>query len=619
MSYCINPWCERRQNAEGVESCAACGTSLLINNRFRLIKPLRSLNPEIKDVFEVVDEQGVGHGEKWRVPPGTHRVMKIVEIGITNKEMVRMRREAHALKQLSHPGIPKSYLDDDFVLKIPASSTELYCLVLNKLEGITLDKWLKSHPPITQERAFDWLKQITEILDHVHQNNFFHRDIKPDNIILKPKDRLALIDFEGVREVTHTYLAKVGMAENDTGEAKPTDVSPLMTPGYAPPEQYNAKALPQSDFFALGRTFVYLLTAKSPTVLIDEDTNQLIWRNEAKQIDKPLADFLDELMSVAPAKRPANTRVILQRLENLKQETRRHRFFRSSLFRIGAVATSFLLGFGIYKISSPWIAEISFSRGVVDLQQNKPDDAEKEFQLSTKLNPKLGRSISESYVVQGNQKNASPEIARKFYEQAVKYNPSNVAAYNNLALVCQIQNDVNCVTASYAKLFNLQPKHWEGHFNLGNVYDDREDYKAARKEYEQAVEPDRKLAPQALSNLARLDILEAKYAEAIELIKQGLQRTQNPRMQGGLYKNWGWVLLEQKHTKEARQYLRNARQKDDSRTDTYCLLAQAEEALKDTANAATNWDNCLRMDSTTPEAEQWRSKMLSRLAKLPSP
>ncbi|BAB78314.1 4-Cys prefix domain-containing protein (plasmid) [Anabaena sp. FACHB-709] len=43
MSYCINPLCAQRQNPDDVETCLYCGTSLLINDRIRLIKPLRLL------------------------------------------------------------------------------------------------------------------------------------------------------------------------------------------------------------------------------------------------------------------------------------------------------------------------------------------------------------------------------------------------------------------------------------------------------------------------------------------------------------------------------------------------------------------------------------------------
>jgi serine/threonine protein kinase len=66
---------------------------------------------------------------------------------------------------------------------------------------------------------------------------------------------LVLIDFGTVREITDTYESKHAAKQ----------ITTIHTPGYAALEQFNGQASPQSDFFALGRTFVYLLTG-IPTV-----------------------------------------------------------------------------------------------------------------------------------------------------------------------------------------------------------------------------------------------------------------------------------------------------------------------------------------------------------------
>ena len=72
--------------------------------------------------------------------------------------------------------------------------------------------------------------------------------------MLRPNGQLVLIDFGTAREATITYLAKVGAGYQITG---------IVSAGYTPPEQQNFQAVPQSDFFALGRTFVYLLTGQN--------------------------------------------------------------------------------------------------------------------------------------------------------------------------------------------------------------------------------------------------------------------------------------------------------------------------------------------------------------------
>ena len=72
-------------------------------------------------------------------------------------------------------------------------------------------------------------------------------------------------------------------------------------------------------FFALGRTFVYLLTGQHPSSMYDPYKDVLSWRQETENVDKPLLDFIDHLMAKFPQDRPNNTDSIIQNLENLHQ------------------------------------------------------------------------------------------------------------------------------------------------------------------------------------------------------------------------------------------------------------------------------------------------------------
>jgi eukaryotic-like serine/threonine-protein kinase len=124
-----------------------------------------------------------------------------------------------------------------------------------------------------------------------------------------------LIDFGAVREVTETIQRTSG------------EVTRISSAGYTPEEQKKGKAEPRSDFFALGRTFVYLLTAQEPRNLPeDARSGKLIWRNIATQTSQPLADLIDDLMGDFPKDRPKDTQVLLQRLA--KMVDRRHPLLR---------------------------------------------------------------------------------------------------------------------------------------------------------------------------------------------------------------------------------------------------------------------------------------------------
>ncbi|MGA9381506.1 MAG: CHASE2 domain-containing protein, partial [Phormidium sp.] len=125
--------------------------------------------------------------------------------------------------------------------------------------------------------------------------------------------QLVLIDFGTVREITDTYLAKMGSNKEST--------IAIVSYGYTPLEQINGKSLPQSDFFALGRTFVYLLTGKEPSEFEEDEQLRLLWRENAIDISQPLADLIDWLMEASPVKRPVNTDIIRQYLQALESGT----------------------------------------------------------------------------------------------------------------------------------------------------------------------------------------------------------------------------------------------------------------------------------------------------------
>ncbi|MEW5857137.1 MAG: serine/threonine-protein kinase [Cyanobacteriota bacterium] len=293
MSYCINPNCPNRHNSDNLEYCQACGTQLLINNRYRLVKPLRQLSEEyFTEIFEVDDR-----GQMKVLKSLRKNRIKLIEL---------FEQEVNILTHLRHSGIPKAELNESFTFLLN-NGYELRCLVMERVRGQNLEQWLNENDdePISQELALDWLKQIAKILGYVHQNHFFHRDIKPSNIIRKPNGQLVLIDFGTARKVTETVI-------NGRG------VTIVYSDGYTAPEQIEGKAVPQSDFFALGRTLVHLLTGQHPNDFsTDSETRQLMWRDSAPQTSAMLADFIDKLMERSLERRPQDTQEILRTTEQI--------------------------------------------------------------------------------------------------------------------------------------------------------------------------------------------------------------------------------------------------------------------------------------------------------------
>jgi serine/threonine protein kinase len=298
VSYCLNPKCPNPSdpsNADG-STCRSCGSELLLQGRYRLVAPLG----------------GGGFGKTYEIDDfkkGTREVLKVL-LKLHPKAVSLFKQEADVLSRLHHPGIPRVDTDGYFTFT-PANTKDIYhCLVMEKIEGANLQDWLKSRgKPITQDQCLDWLKQLTEILDQVHRLQYFHRDIKPQNIMCKPNGQLVLIDFGTAREVSKTFMYKVEQGQNITG---------IVSPGYTPQEQTQGKAVPQSDFFALGRTFIFLLTGKPPTAFAENPrTGRLMWRKFAPHIQSQVADVIDYLMAPFPGNRPQNPQMIMQCLAEI--------------------------------------------------------------------------------------------------------------------------------------------------------------------------------------------------------------------------------------------------------------------------------------------------------------
>ncbi|AOY82434.1 serine/threonine-protein kinase [Moorena producens JHB] len=276
-----------------------------IHNRYQVIKKLGSGN--FSQTFEVEDLLGINSSNL-----GKRKVLKVLNLSYyrtskTREKVVELfQREVEVLKQLNHPGIPRVEPDSYFRFVPNKNNQEefLHCLVMEKIDGITLEEWLlQNNQLITEAQAIDWLKQLIVILNEIHPK-YLHRDIKPDNIMLRPNGQLVLIDFGAVKALTQQYIIQQQSTSQNTS---------IGTLGYMPPEMMNEQeAYPQSDFFSLGRTFVRLLSGKHPSDFTQELQNQkLFWRNDVKSFSKRLLDLIDFIMEPDWQNRPKNTQEIL--------------------------------------------------------------------------------------------------------------------------------------------------------------------------------------------------------------------------------------------------------------------------------------------------------------------
>lgn len=165
--------------------------------------------------------------------PGVERLCAIKEMynaveqpPLRQMRLATFRREASFLATLTHPLIPRIY--DFFDL-----SGTIY-LVLELVHGQDLEALLAAHgAPFAQETVISWGLQLADVLSYLHRQTpeaIIFRDLKPSNIMLRPDDSVALVDF--------------GIARNFVASQKGTMIG---TEGYAPPEQYRGIADTRGD------------------------------------------------------------------------------------------------------------------------------------------------------------------------------------------------------------------------------------------------------------------------------------------------------------------------------------------------------------------------------------
>jgi len=221
-----------------------------------------------------VIERKLGEGGMGNVYLARHnRVYRIVAIKVLHQNLFanesirnRFKNEANALIKLGHPNIVKIY---DYV-----ELDNLACLIMEYIEGYTLDDYINQiSGPLSATIATNIICDVLDAVQYAHEQNIFHRDIKPGNIMVSRDGKtVRIMDF--------------GIAKfSDTGSFNTTRANiQLGTPFYMSPEQ--VKGMPftaHSDIYSLGVTLYEMVTGKCPYQSI---TN--LYELQSKIVNEPL-------------------------------------------------------------------------------------------------------------------------------------------------------------------------------------------------------------------------------------------------------------------------------------------------------------------------------------------
>lgn len=296
MSYCLNPSCPKPINHPKAKKCRACGSKLLLRDRYHLVKGLGKGG--FGATFLAAD---------LSLPGNPLCVIKQLRPNTDNPNFLSMarelfEREAKTLGKVgNHPQIPRllDYFED----------RQQFYLVQEFVKGNNLQQEVKKHGVLDEAKAKQVLTEVLIILRDIHAQKVIHRDIKPANIIRREIDnKLVLIDFGVVKNQVNTVAA-------GNGDQTALTAFAVGTPGFAPPEQLAMRPVYASDVYALGVTCMYLMSGKAPkNIESDPLTGEIQWFKYVDASDE-FADILITMLEVSVKNRYKTADEVLQALD----------------------------------------------------------------------------------------------------------------------------------------------------------------------------------------------------------------------------------------------------------------------------------------------------------------
>ncbi|MBW4634352.1 MAG: tetratricopeptide repeat protein [Iphinoe sp. HA4291-MV1] len=438
--------------------------------------------------------------------------------------------EAQVLYKLGiHDRIPQ-------LLAYFEENQEFY-LVQEFIEGHDLSQEIILGKPLNQDQVICLLEEILNILEFVHQQQVIHRDINPRNIIRrKPDDKLVLIDFGAVKQITTQVITPSGKTKFTVA---------IGTPGYIPSEQAQGNPKFSSDIYALGILGIQALTGLSPEELEkDAERSEIIWQNHSS-ISDDFAKVLNKMVCYDFRERYPSAGVTLQALNDLKNSQSRimtlslpisNNNLNNNLKTIKKPKKNKLIKFlavisliGICVGASLYIAHAINSVNATELYKQantlyelqRYQDALSGYKKAVNIRPNYAQAWNGQGKTLYELKEYKEALAA--YDKAIQIEPNYLEAWSGRGFVLNQLQRYQEAIASFKKILQLENNYPEVWNAKGEAFTKLNEYDQALKSYDKAIELNKEYYEAwynkalLLQNLKRYDESMTAYDKVLEL------------------------------------------------------------------------------------------------------
>lgn len=389
--------------------------NIILNQRYKIVATIgkggmgavyKALDMRLRSTPVAIKEMSLGTIED-------ERIEKVIQ---------NFENEAGTLISLRHNSIPR--VMDFFSL----NNNKCY-IVMDLIEGETLDQVIRRRGKIPEYEVRDWINQIADVLKYLHSRDpkIIFRDLKPSNVMITKDNEIKLIDFG----IARTF-------KDDKSE----DTTYYVSQGFSPPEQYGTgQSDERSDIYSLGALTHSLLIGRKPKIkdFKFEDSRDFV------DVSDELNNAIMEATDFRPDNRPQTIEDFMNlvnsdlKVKNPKRKSRKFTIVAASiLIMVGLTAVS--LNKNINKTTED---NISHKNKTANDNTSIVDTNSENISNDGENNPKIKKAIDTLYKVtndsraytvfkqnQGDSYVTDPRVKKNYYIFNVSSTNGDLADFN---------------------------------------------------------------------------------------------------------------------------------------------------------------------------------------------